>query len=48
MQGMMPPNLYSVLPVAGEVVDGHPRHLIDRIKHIGKQGKGLFINDVIT
>ena len=24
---MMPPNLYSVLPVAGEVVDRHSRHL---------------------
>ena len=31
---MMPPNLYSILPVAGEVVDRHPRHLIfDRITY---------------
>ena len=34
--GMMPPNLYSVLPVAGEVVDRHPRHLILTALHIGK------------
>ena len=33
---MMPPNLYSVLPVACEVVDRHPRHLILTALHIGK------------
>ena len=33
---MMPPNLYSILPVAGEVVDRHPRHLILTALHIGE------------
>ena len=37
---MMPPNLYSILPVAGEVVDRHPRHLILTELRIGKGGSG--------